>query len=454
MTCDLAFSNRRTLMPDFAARLAEAAAACGISQGERLVVATSAGVDSTVLFHALRSVGSDAVAVYVHHGLRAAADEEAAHVRAMAGAVGAEALVVEAPVPTGNRQAEARASRYAALADAARSLGASTVVTGHTATDQAETVLMALVRGAGLRGLGGMPERRALALGIALVRPLLWATRADVVAHARAQGWLWLEDASNATDAYRRNRIRHGVLPLLDAEGGPATAARIAQAASDVRAALAAGPEEAFRRLAVPDHRGVSLGLAALRALSENERSAVLAEALRWAGAARSRAALARTAALVDAGPGHRVAVGQAMAWRDRDRVRIVLDATPVPATPVGPQGVEGRDGCLERLTAGAITAGVLVTASALDGPLVLRPWQAGDRIATRGTERLVSDLLTDARVPPSERPEALVLTCAGGLVWLVGHALADGAAPAGDTTRTERLVWRPAQQLSMDPYA
>lgn len=437
-------------VPTFTTRLADAAAACGIVPGERLVVAASAGVDSTVLFYTLRAFGVDAVAVYVHHGLRAAADAEAEHVRAMAVDSGAEALVIAAPVPRGNRQAAARAARYAALSDAARRCGAAAVATGHTATDQAETVLMALVRGAGLRGLGGMPERRALAPGIALVRPLLWATRAEVEAHARAQGWTWLDDDSNATDAYRRNRVRHGVLPLLDAEGGPQTAARIAEAARGVRDALDAGPAATFVRLAVPDARGVSLGLDALRALSGAARGGVLAEALRWAGATRSRAAVARTEALLGAVPGRRVAMGTAMAWRDRDRIRIVVDAAPDAPVAVGPNGATTRSGRLERLSAGA-SDGVLFDASALAGPLVLRPWRAGDRIAVRGAERLVSGLLTDARVPPSERPEALVLTCAGRLVWLVGHALADGArVSAADT---ERFVWYPAPPLDVGTF-
>ena len=145
-------------------------------------------------------------------------------------------------VGAGNVQAEARRARYAALAEAARRHASAAVVTGHTATDQAETVLMNLVRGAGLRGLGGMPPRRPLSAGVSLVRPLLWATRAEVEAEARARGWTWRDDPGNAGDRFQRNRIRRSVLPLLDAEGGPGTAARVARAADAARAALAVVP--------------------------------------------------------------------------------------------------------------------------------------------------------------------------------------------------------------------
>ena len=456
----------------FAARLAtDCTARCGLAAGQRLVVATSGGVDSTVLFRTLRGLGFDAVPVYVHHGLRAEANGEAAFVVAMGEQAGAAALVVAAPVGAGNRQEAAREARYAALGAAARRLGAAAVATGHTATDQAETVLLALVRGAGLRGLGGMAPRRTLdaagdttgdtagdaAGDVALVRPLLWATRAEVEAHARAQGWMWRDDASNATDAYRRNRFRHTVLPLLDAEGGPATAARIAAAADDARAALDAGPGGTLAGLAVPDARGASLPLVALRALSADARRAVFAEALRAVApdAPRSRVLVARVEALVSAEPGRRVGVGAAMVWRDRDRLRLVRDARLVEAAAVGADGAATALGRLgrTRVEAGGVPGGFdasrwteTVDARALLGDVVLRPWKPGDRIVpVGGGTRLVSDLLTDARVPPSERADALVVTVGGRVLWLVGHRLAAFGAVTPETPAAERLDWTAA---------
>ena len=449
----------------FAARVAaDCAARCGLAPGQRVAVATSGGIDSAVLFRTLRGLGFDAVPVYVHHGLRAEADAEAAFVRALAAELGVDAVVVPAPVPAGNRQDAARQARYAALAGAARSLGATAVATGHTATDQAETVLLALVRGTGLRGLGGMAPRRPLDAadpdGPALVRPLLWATRAEVEAQARARGWAWQDDASNATDAYRRNRLRHTVLPLLDAEGGPATAARIAATADDVRAALDAGPAAALARVAVADARGLSLPLAALRALDADARRAVVAEALRAVAPAapRSRMLVARVEALVAADSGRRVGAGAAMVWRDRDRLRVVRDARVVEPVAVGPDGAATPLGRLVRTRLGAAPAFSVspftetVDARALLGDVVLRPWRPGDRVVpVGGGARLVSDLLTDARVPPSERADALVLTAGGRVVWLVGHRLAAFAAVTPDTPAAERLDWTPAGDAAGD---
>ena len=437
----------------FADRLAaDCAARCGLAPGQRVVVGTSGGVDSTVLFRTLRRLGSDAVPVYVHHGLRAEADDEAAFVVAMGAEAGVEALVVAAPVGAGNRQNEAREARYAALGAAARRLGAA-VATGHTATDQAETVLLALVRGAGLRGLSGMSPRRSLdaAGDVALVRPLLWATRAEVEAHARAHGWAWLDDASNATDAYRRNRIRHHVLPLLDAEGGPATAARIAAAADAARAALDSLTD------APPDRRG-ALPLAGLLAVTGRARSALVAEALRAfvPDAPRSESIVNAVTALVGSPVGRRVDLGAVMVWRDRDRLRFVRPAPPMAAVAVGPGGAEAAAGRLARTLLAtvptefaAVPGEEVVDADALAaaGPLVLRAWQPGDRVAPvgGGGERLVSDLLTDARVPPSERADRVVLVAGERVVWVIGLRLAHFARVRPETVRAERLEWVPA---------
>ena len=432
----------------FRSRLADAAARCGLAPGARLAVAASGGADSAVLFRSLRALGFDAAAVYVHHGLRPDADAEAEFVAAMAREAGAESAVVRAPVGAGNRQAAARDARYAALAEAAERLGCEAVATGHTATDQAETVLLALVRGAGLRGLAGMAPRRPLGRR-ALVRPLLWATRAEVEAEARARGWAWRDDASNATDAYRRNRLRHTVLPLLDAEGGPRTAARVAHAAEAARAALDASPAAYLAALA---EAGIPLGV--LRA----DPSAVLAEALRASGAPRSRAVVARLVALLDAPPGRRVGLGRVTVWRDRDALRFVADREgvgpvavtgPVTETPAGrlfrtPLAAVPEDGAPEAFPASPLTE--VVDARALAGPLVLRRWQPGDRLAAPRARR-VADLL--AGVEPSRRAEALVLSAAGQAVWLIGHRLGAHARVTAETRRAERLDWAPSDAPS-----
>ena len=448
-----------------AAHVAERLAALGV---RRPAVAVSGGLDSTALLRVAVSAGIECAAVYVDHGLRPSSGEDAAFVRTLAAALGVPCRVVPAPVGQGNVQARAREARYAALRRAAGALGCDAVATAHTADDQAETVLLALVRGAGLRGLAGMPEARSLGDGVRLVRPLLQIEKTTLRALAEETGWTWREDASNAGDAYRRNRLRQRVLPLLREEGGAGTVRRIAAAADAARAALGAGPSALVRALGTPEPRGGALPTAPLGRLDAATRRAVWAEALAsWTDGPRSAALVASVDALLGATPGRRVDAGAWTAWRDRGRVRIVRPG-PAPETVRAegrpPWTLSHRGGTLEAAApspnppASALPesarSGVCVEtvdAAVLAGDAVLRPWQAGDRMRPLGLggSRLVSDVLTDRRVPPSIRREALVLEAGGDIVWLVGHRLSEAAAVGPETRAVVRLEWVPSARPS-----
>lgn len=422
---------------------------CG---GAKVAVAVSGGVDSTVLLRSLHQLGREVVALHVDHGLRADAEADAVFVLELADALEVPAERLRVRVGAGNRQHEARMARYAALADAAQRHGCSAVATGHTATDQAETVLMHLIRGSGLRGLAGMTARRPLRGRVEVVRPLLWATREEVEAEADRQGWSWSEDPSNAADAYQRNRIRHHVLPLLEEEGGPEVAKRIAASAAAARAAL---PDLAH----YGDPMDQSLDLDRLRAVPEPWRAAIWAEALAaWAPEVpRNHDVLRQLEALLEAQPGRRVPLDRLVAWRDRDAVRFVAPAPGVETaveigqpvrTPFGSLHLRmltlGRsDGAVpvERRSAQDGPNAVMLDWSALGGNLTLRTWRSGDRIEPRGLRgsKLVSDVLTDRRVPPSQRDRQLVLCADDRIAWVVGHR---GAAWAEATDQTRRVVW------------
>jgi len=191
-------------------------AAGHLTPGDRVVALVSGGRDSTCLLDvAVRLLGAGAVhALHVHHGLRGAqADADADHVRALAAALGVELDVVHAGPrpPAGNLQAWAREARLHAAAQLADRLGAL-VATGHTASDQAETVLYRLAASPGRRALLGMAAREGRH-----VRPLLGLTREETAAHCRARGLAWREDASNADGVFARTRVREGLLPALRA---------------------------------------------------------------------------------------------------------------------------------------------------------------------------------------------------------------------------------------------
>ncbi|WP_420453965.1 tRNA lysidine(34) synthetase TilS [Rubrivirga sp.] len=412
--------------------------AVAVGPGDRVLVAASGGLDSTALLHTLVEIGQPVVAAHVDHQLRPDSDADGAFVAELAAKLGVPCVRLAVTVGEGNRQAQARRARYAALADAAREQGCPAVATAHTATDQAETVLLALARGAGLRGLAGMPVERALAPGVRLVRPLLQSARADVEAAARAAGWTWRDDPSNATGVYARNRLRHTVLPALRAEGGADR--RIAASADAARAGLAV-VQRHLDGLAVGDQR-LGLGVAALDA---EIQSVLLAEAVaRWApDAARSRAVVARLVALLEAEVGACVEAGGVRVWRERDALRFETD---VPAPDLGHLVSTPLDAVPAAFPPDRLTE--VVDADRVDGPVALRSWRPGDRIRPLGMDgsRLVVDVLRERGVPRADRPAAAVVTVGDRVAWVVGHRLAASVAVTGGTRRAARWTWRPSR--------
>jgi tRNA(Ile)-lysidine synthase len=187
----------------------------------RLVVGFSGGQDSTCLLHALVHAHRklELIAVHVDHGLRADSAADAERARELAEEIGAQADVVRVNVSRhqASLQRVAREARYTALASAAKKHEARAVLIAHTADDQAETVLLNLLRGSGLLGLGPMRmDERRLNGTLRVVRPLLGVARSTTLAYCQHFGLHLVEDASNQTRAYTRNRVRLDVLPLLE----------------------------------------------------------------------------------------------------------------------------------------------------------------------------------------------------------------------------------------------
>lgn len=213
--------------------------------GSTVIVATSGGADSVSLLLALHDLATRKklthriIAAHFNHGLRnGASDADEEFVRALTSERKIELAVGKANIdPTGNLEQNARRSRYDFLLDAARNVGAFAVLTGHTVNDQAETVLMNLIRGSGPDGLAGMRpirilggpshrvpaadegKKRLLPLApedIKLVRPLLnWALRSNTEAYCHDVGIEYRYDTMNEDTAFRRVRIRKVLLPLL-----------------------------------------------------------------------------------------------------------------------------------------------------------------------------------------------------------------------------------------------
>ncbi|WP_248959734.1 tRNA lysidine(34) synthetase TilS [Sphaerisporangium perillae] len=260
-----------------------------LPQGALVLVACSGGGDSLALaaclaFTAPRQ-GLRAGLLTVDHGLQEGSRERAEEVVGLASRFGltpAEALTVTVG-KAGGPEAAAREARYAALSPAARRLGASAVLLGHTRDDQAETVLLRLARGSGTRSLAGMPA----AWGI-YRRPLLGVARETTRRACEALGLAPWDDPHNADSAYARVRVRHDVLPVLEGALGPGVTEALARTAGlcrDDADALDDWADEVYARLR---GIGVDLTVEGLKELPAAVRRRVIQRAALAAGATAS----------------------------------------------------------------------------------------------------------------------------------------------------------------------
>jgi tRNA(Ile)-lysidine synthase len=204
-------------------------------------IAFSGGLDSTVLLHLLAHLAKTQTlptlnAIHVHHGLQAAADAWPEHCRSVCAALGVPLQVVRVQVqPGASLERAARDARYHAFTETVQAN--EVLLTAQHRDDQAETLLFRLLRGAGVRGLSGMPRQRPLGKGH-LLRPLLDVTRAELEAYASEQGLSWVEDPSNEDRQYSRNYLRHQVFPAL-ASRWPQAVATMARSAAHLSEAQA-----------------------------------------------------------------------------------------------------------------------------------------------------------------------------------------------------------------------
>jgi tRNA(Ile)-lysidine synthase len=196
-----------------------------------VAAAVSGGADSLALAAALAFERPGSVALVVDHGLQDASAEVAARTAGQCRGLGLDAEVLTGRTePAGGPEAAARALRYRLLDGAVAARGLAAVLLGHTLDDQAETVLLGLARGSGSRALAGMPAVRGC-----YRRPLLGLGRATVRAACGEASLVAVQDPHNADPAFARVRVRHGVLPVLDAALGPGLPAALARTAALLR---------------------------------------------------------------------------------------------------------------------------------------------------------------------------------------------------------------------------
>lgn len=287
------------------------------------LVACSGGRDSVALLHAVMQAGLRPNAITVDHRLGPHGVQAAAHVSDLCAAWDVPHRTVEVTVGAGDGPEDAaRRARYGALFAEADRLASPSILLAHTADDQIETVLMRLVVGSGALGLAGMPSRRDR-----LHRPWLGASRARVAEYAADNSLAWIDDPTNAALDFRRNRVRHLLVPALAEtfgdgwRAGVLASARLTRIEADKTACRAAALDAHLDR----DLTGVSVELATLDRLSVADQRAVFRAMVVDLPPRRWRSAMDTLAALTASSGGAKTAdlPGHWRALRQADRLRV-----------------------------------------------------------------------------------------------------------------------------------
>lgn len=254
----------------------------------RIGIAVSGGSDSVALMHLLQDCFCDTpvelMVATVDHGLRPEAEQEAAEVADMARDLGLSHTLLrwtEGPTTTGNLQDQARRARYGLLTGWARQNGIAKLALGHTADDQAETVLMRLMRASGVKGLAAMPRRRTQD-GITLIRPLLGLRRAELRAYLRSRERTWIEDPSNQDERFDRIKIRKAVGALEDLGLTVEALSTVAQNMGKAQRALGWYAFLAARDMIQFECGAIVIELRKFRALPDEISHRLMSQALLW----------------------------------------------------------------------------------------------------------------------------------------------------------------------------
>lgn len=405
----------------------------------------------------------DLTCAHFDHGIRGAGSKaDAEFVRGYSDSLGLRCIV--GGVEVGQRfrsEGAAREARYRFLFEVLGTVGGDAVAVGHSATDQAETVLLNLIRGTGLTGLSAMREDSVSAVdgwSLRLVRPLLSVSRPVLSEYCRSAGLHVRADPTNESEIYTRNRVRRSLLPLLRTFN-PAVEDSLIRLAKNAAQAVNFVESEADRR--VSHHIGAEDGHVtvsrAIASLPEAVVSALVRRAVaRIKGDLKDvrQSQVDRVIELLIGGRGRSVSLGgglEARAVGDQvviGRRRKVLTPTialpqhfPVPGR-VNWSGWTISAALAERSNAEAPEAENALVAyldPALSNiPLWIRGWLNGDRIkpmGMSGTKKL-QDLFVDEKVPREDRHSVPLLVCGRGIAWVAGYRIAEWAKVPRDADK------------------
>ena len=429
--------------------------------GAHVLVAVSGGADSVALLHILVALEYHVEIAHLDHQTRGGESRaDADFVREMASGLGlpchieSRAVAQDARESGESFEAYARQERYAFLCRVARERKCDALATGHHRDDQAETVLMRLLRGAGPSALAGIPPVR-MEEGVRIIRPLIECARTEIQDWLRSRGVPWREDASNEDTQFLRNRIRHELIPALqDAYNPrlPEALCRTAEALRQDASLLDPMAEEAFAESYLSPGR---IERERFRALHESlQRRCMLLLARRF-GVELSHGNVLDGAAYIRGGEtGSQFPFGpEHLLYNGRTYTEVVAtDQNVDAAAKTAPLQVPGTAEAMgyvftcrflgqlpkEDLAAYCTPQRQVFDADAIRGPVSVRGRRDGDRFAPLGLggSKKLQDYFVDVGLPAPRRATHPLVVVGERILWVVGYAIDESAAVSRDTKR------------------
>lgn len=437
-----------------------------VGVGEKVVVGVSGGPDSLALLSCLLELrdefGFSLHVAHLDHCLRENSAQEAAYVKRLAEEWGLPATVEARDVRAFQQEHKlsleeaAREVRYRFLREVARAVGAAKIAVGHQADDQAETLLLNLLRGSGLTGLKAMlPHREGI------IRPLLFITREEIEAYCREKGLVPCRDPSNLDKSYRRNKIRHELIPWLAREFNPAiirVLARTATLLAEEEAFFEELTRENLGKVIKEQGRGyLKLDGERLLGLPAALERRVLRAAVASLGGGVEFHHVEQLRSILRAGSGA-LSLPRGLQARVSHRLLFLEEPSrkeePIPfryllkvpgVTPLPEIGKRLR---IEVLPPPAKVSSppweAWVDKDKLTGPLWARNWQPGDRfrpLGMKGTKKL-QDLFVDAGIDMKERRRVPVIVSGEHIVWVAGVRLSEDFKITPETREALHFVF------------
>lgn len=412
-------------------------------KGDQVLLAMSGGVDSMVLAHLLLRVGVDFKVAHCNYQLRGKeSDADAAFVEQWCLANGVDCYLksfqLQSAAAGRSVQEEARTVRYRWFSELLKQYQLDKLATAHHASDNTETLFINLLRGAGAKGWAGIPVSEQN-----LIRPLLFATKAELYAFAEQNSIEYRADKSNASDHYLRNRIRHHIVPEFSALQ-PDFESRVSANQMHLRQMVELTSvliKQQNPNIFIEQDQQILIRHREIQPETFTEtilfywiqpfgfNAAQCSEILEAAHSGK-RFLSATHELLVDREELHIRALENA--GLETNAVEIFRGQQNIDF-PVKLKFVEAEK---DHFEIPADSASAALDISTLQFPLILRPWRTGDRFQPLGmkTQKLVSDFLIDEKVSRFEKEQQYVLESDGKIVWVVGRRIADWAKITSDT--------------------